>query len=241
MGAAGNPHSSVTWLMSPKMVPQLPFPPSPPCVPASPGQERCEGQPLGTAVPHLCCSYQNNPTISSLPHWDQLDPNGTHPAVLPLPHLLLHCIPRLCQPSGCPGDVCQSLSCTCCHHHSVGPLEHSLCCSLWCCGPWGAALPCLLCWWGPRAAMILQPHWHCALPGGSSHRLHTLLQPWAPGYCSLLCIPCLSPISSRATLKVSSAVAVVWPVLGHCRHPLPPSPWQRPAQGNDAGSVQNFI
>lgn len=59
MGAAGSPHSSVTWLMSPKMVPQLPFPLSPPCVPASPGQERCEGQPLDTAVPHLCCSYQN--------------------------------------------------------------------------------------------------------------------------------------------------------------------------------------
>lgn len=240
MGAAGSPHSSVTWLMSPRWCHSCPSPQAPHVSLHLLGRRGVRGSPW--ALQSLISAAPIRiPTISSLPHWDQLDPNGTHPAMLPLPHLLLHCIPRLCQPSGCPGDVCQSLSCTCCHHHSVRPLEHSLCCSLWCCGPWGAALPCLLCWWGPRAAMILQPHWHCVLPGGSSHRLHTLLQPWAPGYCSLLFIPCLSPISSRATLKVSSAVAVVWPVLGHCRHPLPPSPWQRPAQGNDAGSVQNFI
>lgn len=159
------------------------------------------------------------PTISSLPHWDQLDPNGTHPAVLPLPHLLLHCIPRLCQPSGCPGDVCQSLSCTCCHHHSVGPLEHSLCCSLWCCGPWGAALPCLLCWWGPRAAMILQPHWHCVLPGGSSPPATLGPRVLFPALHPLL-VPHLQQSHPEGVFSCGCCVASAWALQA----PPPPIP-----------------
>lgn len=164
-----------------KTVPQLPFPPSPPGVPASPGQERCEGQPQGTGY----CSPSSLLLPSEPP---QLPCCHTGTSWTPMA-LTLRCRPYLtsCRPvsPGCASLVGALVMCVSpCPAPAAttkvwAPLGTARAAAPWCCGPQGAALPCLLCGWGPRAAMILQPHWHSALPGGSSHRLHTLLCPRA--------------------------------------------------------------